>query len=405
MPVVFEKKCASRAGLAFCTAGLLVVLAAGCSTGHRHSENGSSTNDIPKVLLDAVQGVMEKFAPDSHLAICKIDVHREGTNFVLSGDVYDAAAKQAAADAAARTALPVIDQIVVLPDKNLEGRLWGIATLSVVNVREKPGNPSEMGTQVLTGEAFRVWKKETNWFLVQSADNYVGWVEAGGFTNCTRAEVDHWNASPRVIVTAYEERILEQPAADSLPVSDVVMGSQVKRIGESGDWLKVELADGRSGFLPKKSVMDFNEWRETRKATPENIERTARSFLGRPYSWGCNSIRGMDCSGLTKLTFFLNGIQLNRNASEQYYQGVEVPLDDDLKNLKKGDLLFFGHRARRGKPERIDHTAIYLGDKLFIQSSELVRISSLDKASPVFDERRSRSLLHARRILRDPLQK
>ena len=402
MPAVVEKKCARRARLAFWTAGFLVTLVAGCSTGDRPFENVSQTNDIPKVLLSAVQGVKNKFAPDSHLAICRIDVHREGHHFVLSGYVDNTAAKQTADDAAARTGLHVTDQIVVLSGTNLDDRLWGIATLSVVNVREKPGNPSEMGTQILTGEVFKVWKKETNWFLIQTADGYVGWAEGGGFTNCTRAEVDRWNTAPRLIVTAYEERILEQPDAGAPPVSDVVMGGQVKRIGESGDWFKVELADDRAGFLLKKSVMDYTEWLTTRKPTPENIERTARSFLGRPYSWGCNSIRGMDCSGLTKLVFFLNGIELERNASEQYHQGVEVPLDDDLKNLKKGDLLFFGRRAVRGKPERIDHTGIYLGDKLFIQASELVRISSLDSASPLSDERRIRSLLHARRILPEP---
>ena len=135
----------------------------------------------------------------------------------------------------------------------------------MVNVREKSGNASEMGTQMLTGEVFKVWKKQTNWFLVQTADGYVGWVEDGGLANCTRAEVDRWNASPRLIVITYEERILEQPDAVAKPVSDVVMGGQVKRIGETGDWLRVELADGRSGFLPKKSVMDFAEWQAARR--------------------------------------------------------------------------------------------------------------------------------------------
>ncbi len=402
MPAVVEKNCARRAGLAFWTAGVAVFLVAGCSTAHRPAENASATNNIPSSLSNALQEVSKQFAPDSHLAIFKVDILRQGNHFVLSGVVDDAAAKQAAVAAAARTGLNVKDQIEVLPDKKLGDKLWGIATLSVVNVREKAGNPEEMGTQILTGEVFRVWKKAANWFLVQTADRYVGWVEAGGFTNCTRAEVDRWNATPRLIVTAYEERILEQPSADAMPASDVVMGSQIKRTGESGDWFKVELADGRAGFLPKKSVMDYAEWQATRQPTPENIERTARTFLGRPYSWGCNSIRGMDCSGLTKFVFFLNGIKLNRNASEQCLQGVEVPLDNDFKNLKKGDLLFFGRHARRGKPEKVDHAAIYLGDKLFIQSSELVRISSLDKESPLGDRRRIKGLLHARRILPEP---
>ena len=402
MPAVVEKKCARRARLVFCTAGVLASLLAGCSTAYRPSDNGSQTNDIPRTLRSALQGVTNKFTPDGHLAICNIKILHEGSHFVLRGDVDNAAAKQAAADAAALTGLKVIDQVVVLPEKKLKDRLWGIATLSVVNVREKPGNPSEMGTQILTGEVFKVWKKQTNWFLVQTADHYVGWAEGGGFVHCARAEVERWNAAPHLIVTAYEERILEKPDAGAPPVSDVVMGGRVKRIGESGDWFKVELADGRGGFLPKTPAMDYTEWQATRRPTPENIEHTARSFLGRPYSWGCNSIRGMDCSGLTKLVFFLNGIPLDRNASEQCHQGVEVFLDGNLKNLKKDDLLFFGHRATRDKPERINHTGIYLGDKLFIQASELVRISSLDSSSSLRDKKRIKSLLHARRILPEP---
>jgi len=42
---------------------------------------------------------------------------------------------------------------------------------------------------------------------------------------------------------------------------------------------------------------------------------------------------------------------------------------------------------------------LYLGDKLFIHSSERVRISSLDPASPIRDEFRIRTLLYARRVL------
>jgi cell wall-associated NlpC family hydrolase len=78
---------------------------------------------------------------------------------------------------------------------------------------------------------------------------------------------------------------------------------------------------------------------------------------------------------------------------------VAVPLDGDLSQLKQGDLLFFGHRARRGKLERVVHVGIYLGNKLFIHSSERVHISSLDPNSPIRDENRIQTLLRARRVL------
>ena len=97
-------------------------------------------------------------------------------------------------------------------------------------------------------------------------------------------------------------------------------------------------------------------------------------------------------------------------------------MDSNLKNLKRGDLLFFGWSGRRGREGRVargpeidlssesatarlpkgpmvTHVGIYLGDKLFIQSSQRVKISSFDPDSPLFDEHHSRSLLFARRVL------
>ncbi|MGA2177752.1 MAG: C40 family peptidase [Verrucomicrobiota bacterium] len=389
---------------ALLAAGCGLALAAGCSSPRDHAENYTETNAVSPAVQAAqaaLQSVKAKFAPDSHLAIFNLKAAEEGRSIIVEGDVESSAAKEEAIAAVARTGRNVVDRVTVLPAANLGDRIWGIAALSVINVREKPGNTSEMGTQMLMGDVFKVWKKQTNWFLVQSGDRYLGWAEGGGFVTCAREEVNHWNSSPLLIVTAFEERILEQPDPAALPVADVVMGGRVRRAGETDGWWKVELADDRAGWLPKTAATDYAEWRRSRRATPENIERTAKSFLGRPYFWGCNSIRGMDCSGFTKMVFFLNGIELNRNASEQCRQGVEVALDADLKNLKKGDLLFFGRRATRRGPERIGHAGIYLGDKLFIHSSESVHLSSLDPASPLRDEPRIRLLLHARRLLPD----
>ncbi len=383
------------------TAALTAGLAVGCSSPPGRTDKKMRSDDASGIVLAAVNGAKLKYAPDPHLAIFNVDVVRQGDQIVLKGAVDNPAAKEAVMAAVDRTGIAALDRIRVLPSPDLGDRRWGIATVSVLNVREKPGNASEMGTQILMGNVFRVWDTQSNWFLIQTADRFPGWAEGDGFVACTAGQADAWSASSLCIVTAFEDLILEKPDEEALPVSDVVMGNLVKCTGEDGDWLKVELADGRAGYLPKKSAEDYAEWRRSRRATPDNIERTAKSFLGRPYFWGCNSIRGMDCSGLTKLVFFLNGVELHRNSSQQLEDGRDVPLDSDLKNLKKGDLLFFGRRARGNTPEQITHVGIYLGDKLFIQSSGRVRISSLDPSSPLRDARRIRSLLHARRVLHE----
>ncbi|HEY3860563.1 MAG TPA: NlpC/P60 family protein [Verrucomicrobiae bacterium] len=389
----WQARNASLAGLA---AGCLMALAAGCA-----SPNPMKTAAVQPVLA-ALERVKQQFAPDPHLAIFDVAARQDGKAITLEGEVNDPSARQAALDAVKAAGFRVHDRITVLPAKDLEGRDWGIASVSLVNLREKPGNAAEMGTQAFMGEALRVWKSKTNWFLVQTADHYLGWTEGGAFTPSTRQDIEAWQSAPLLIVTALEERILERPGADAAPVSDVVQCDLVKRIGDDGDWLKVGLPDGRAGYLPKGAAADFARWQKGRRPTPENIERAAKSFMGRPYFWGCNSARGLDCSGFTKLVYYLNGIQLNRNASEQCRQGVEVPLDGGLKNLKKGDLLFFGRAGRRAGEEKITHVAIYLQDKLFIQSSVRVHVSSLDPDSPLSDRRRIRTLLHARRVLPNP---
>jgi hypothetical protein len=258
-----------------------------------------------------------------------------------------------------------------------------------------------MGTQVLMGGVVRVLQPNTNsvWYMVETSDGYPSWLEKGSFFRCTFDEVQAWTNSPLLIVTAFESLIRSEPRSDALPVSDAVTADLLKRIGESESWYKVELPDHRTGYLPRDAAEDYLPWLAKRVPTPQNIEHTARTFLGRPYLWGGNSPKGFDCSGFTKTVFFLNGIELGRNASHQARQGVPVPLDSDFTQLQRGDLLFFGRPARDGRPERIHHVAIYLGDKLFIHSSERVQVNSLDPNSPTRDELRIRTLLFARRIL------
>jgi len=390
-----------RNRLPVCLAAALAAIPCGCS--HLDSSNPAPTAAPRSPVARALQGVKDQYAPDSHLAIFNVGAQRHGSELVLTGEVDRAEARLAAVRAVERTGARVTDRIQVLPELGLGEQVWGISCLSVATGRLGPDHKAEMGTQVLMGDVVRVWKRSTNvvfaWYLAQSRDGYLSWLEQGTFVRCTRDQVEAWERGPLLIVTVCAERILERPQPDAQPVSDVVLCDLVRKTGEEGDWFKVELPDQRAGCLPKQAAQDYAAWKQARRPTADNIERTARRFLGRPYLWGGTSPSGLDCSGFTRLVFFLNGIDLQRDSSEQARQGSAVPLDPDLSQLRKGDLIFFGHRAHRGQPQRIVHVGIYLGDKLFIHSSERIRISSLDPDSPLHDDFRIRTLLCARRVL------
>ena len=48
-----------------------------------------------------------------------------------------------------------------------------------------------------------------------------------------------------------------------------------------------------------------------------------------------------------------------------------------VKNLQRGDLVYFGTPATDDRPMRITHVGIYLGGNRMIHSSHRVRINSL----------------------------
>jgi cell wall-associated NlpC family hydrolase len=109
----------------------------------------------------------------------------------------------------------------------------------------------------------------------------------------------------------------------------------------------------------------------------------------------------MDCSGFTKTVFRLNGMELNRDANQQAQMGVDVSAGGDMKQLTKGDLLFFGQKATADRPERITHVGIYLQDKTIIHTpgGSGVRIDSFDPAAPNYNDGLVKSLVRARRII------
>lgn len=372
----------------------LSVTLAGCAT-KTTSENISAADQFAHVL----PVLRQQYAPDPHLARFDITATGQGRELILTGETDSVATKAATLQAARQTGATVVDQIRVLPAAELGVTNWGIVTLSVANGREQPENKAELGTQMLLGEIVRVLKRDHHWLLVQTHDQYLSWVSADSLQLCTEPEAQAWERAPLLIYTQFDGIIREAPEADAPPIADIVLGNRVRRVGATGSQYKVALPDGRTGYLAQSDVTDFSTWKQTRRPTAENIERTARQFMGRPYLWGAGTPRGMDCSGLTKLTFFLNGIELSRNASQQARMGAAVPLNPELSHLRKGDLLFFTFDRNHPSRDRITHTGIYLGNKLFIQASGRVRISSLDSNSPIADQNRIRGLVAARRIL------
>ncbi len=144
---------------------------------------------------------------------------------------------------------------------------------------------------------------------------------------------------------------------------------------------------------PVQPVPDIAETQDPKKMTGDlrlnNVLKTAFSQVGTPYYYGGNSPQtGFDCSGFVKWVYGEYGIDLPRTSGSQLAAGTPVK----RKDLKPGDLVFFG------KKKRITHVGIYTGDNNYIHSprrGKPVQENSVDSRA------RGEYYAGARRLLTD----
>jgi len=107
------------------------------------------------------------------------------------------------------------------------------------------------------------------------------------------------------------------------------------------------------------------------------LVKTARSFIGIPYRWGgTTSKNGFDCSGLTMVSYRLNGLNLPRVSRSQYKAGRWVA----KSKLRPGDLVFFATKG--GK--RVTHVGMYAGNGEFIHAPRTGKNVRIEKLSNKF---------------------
>lgn len=274
---------------------------------------------------------------------------------------------------------------------------YGITCQSVINLRSSPGFATEMGTQALMGTPVHILETVHGWSNVITPEGYTAWTTEESVQKMSAGEYKAWNAASKVIVTSYFSVLRSLPSETSEVVSDVVWGDVVGYTGKRGKYFSVVLPDGRTAYLLKASSMPFDEWLPKHQPTAANIIATAKHFIGFPYLWGGTSIKGMDCSGFSKTCFFLNGVILPRDASQQALTGENVDISKDLNLLQPADLLFFG--SIKEGIEHVTHVAIYTGNGEFIHSSGRVRTGSLLPGSVHYDAYNASRLLRSQRLL------
>ena len=360
----------------------------------------SQDSTTMKKVNSIIKEVKEKFAPDKRVAIFNLETTESENKIIIKGETNLPEAKSELLKLINEPDFNIDDQIEILPSEKLGEKKFGVINLSVANFRSKTDHSAELVTQALLGTPVKVFKKgEGGYFLIQTPDGYISWLDDDGFTFMTENELQEWQSSPKIIYTKVYGFSYSEADENSQPVSDLVAGNLLKIMGEDANFFLVNYPDGRTAYVSKDEAKLFNDWYVALNPTGETILNTAYRFIGIPYLWGGTSTKGMDCSGFTKTVYFLNGIILARDASQQVNTGELVDTKNGWENLQAGDLLFFGKKATDNKKERVTHVAIYIGDGDFIHAAGRVKINSFNKNKPYYSQYRDNAFIRAKRIL------
>ncbi|MEM9836583.1 MAG: C40 family peptidase [Bacteroidota bacterium] len=289
------------------------------------------------------------------------------------------------------------DSLQQLPVSHFGADTLGLVKVSVANLRSQPKHSAELATQALMGMPLIVYDQQDNWYLVQTPDGYLAWLDVGAFVRMDQAGLDEFMAGRLGVVATPLAQVMDQPVRGKA-IRDLSMGNILQLAEQSGGMTRVVLPDGASGYFASDAVIAFEDWQS--KQTNLQISQLAQSFYGAPYLWGGTSAKGMDCSGFTKMAYWMNGFVIPRDASQQVHAGTEVPIDDDLSQLAPQDLLFFGTLREDGS-QRVTHVGIYLGDGRFVHSGAdngFIMEQSLFPGTKDYADHRRKSLLRVKRL-------
>ena len=230
---------------------------------------------------------------------------------------------------------------------------YGINILGLIPLRIAPKDQSEMVSQVLFGQHFKVLEIKENWVrIILYSDNYQGWICSKQYLEIDKIDYDELSlSSPKFSMDKSSYLVdLEDSSEISIP-----MGSTLPSLNNG----LINIKEKNYKYFGEISSRNIND-----------IVTYSMLFLNSPYLWGGKSFLGIDCSGFTQLVFSICGINIPRDAYQQEKLGNKL----NFSKTMPGDLIFFINEN-----DRIHHVGIALKDDKIIHASGKVRIDTLIK--------------------------
>lgn len=273
----------------------------------------------------------------------------------------------------------VIDRLELVPDLRSGSLPFAVATAAHVLSWSRPDLTGIPMDEALYGEPVYILKELPGAFLIKNASGYWGYAAKPGLQRVSREAFLRLFDGPKAMFTAdFRDKEVFVPTGSRLLIKEWGPGRYCLLLGPSGEAIKV----------PKNLCLKHERDQDLARVLAQ-----ARSFLQRPYNLGGkNSATGIDCSGLVQMAYRTVGLNLARDAKQQYLNGnLILPCVADA--LQPGDAIFFMNAAGQ-----VDHTALYLGGQEIIHATgDSVKIQSMNPAAPTYFKRFDHEFIGAKR--------
>ena len=204
-------------------------------------------------------------------------------------------------------------------------------------------------TQALLGDRVRVIDLRPGWAKVVVPDQptpldargYPGWVPRRQLTAVRPVHTS------RVATVVERTPWLRSDDSAARPLLRVSFGTRLPLAGVGPRFARVHLPSGAVRRIARDAVVRHDRDAPAFAPSRKSLVARATSFTGLDYLWAGASGFGLDCSGLTWLTYRVHGLRIPRDASAQATAGTPVA------DPRPADLLFYG--------DPVHHVAMYVG--------------------------------------------
>jgi cell wall-associated NlpC family hydrolase len=235
---------------------------------------------------------------------------------------------------------------------------YGVSQLSVVPGREEASDKSEMITQVLFGEHYKIIDERAKWVKIRLAfDKYECWIDRKQSYEVPKDVYDRLESQKSWVSTTDLAGIVNHVNTGQL--IPILMGSSLPNYENQKLRWSEEVFE-YSG-LSSSSALEVSR---------DRIIDNAMMYINAPYLWGGRSSFGIDCSGFTQAVYKIAGKKLPRDAYQQAEIGTTLSFVEEAED---GDLAFFDNDEGE-----IIHVGILLNENEIIHASGKVRVDKID---------------------------